>query len=1114
MKYLVIIMGMLISIPDRVLTLSGQNEVKTLLPVNKEKKWGFINMKGEIIVPLTYDKAELSQHGIAVAQTKNEFHLLDSNGITLQIIIAEEVRILDEHCFAYRTSQGWALTQITHDVPFLNNADDIRVMDKNMYRVKKNKKLGVYNLQYGWLLQPEYDMVKITDVGNLVVGYKNNFLSFFNSKGKILLQDSISGYRIENNFIIYRKNGKQGIYNYNEEANILPPVYDQISLLDQSFFRLVKNEKVTCYSIHKKKFIGGEYQEFSRFNELYVMINTTGGIGLLNRDGKIVAEPVYEFIAQDDKVLIVIQNGKYGLIRDEKLVCSPQYDYITTFFSHLALVRNADKWGIINDKGICNVIPEYSKIDLYVNTAKCYNDENITLAEFDTSGNFNEKTHYTNVKSIKIGGGYNRHEDQLSISSDNAQEGNWYFDPAKKLWGMKDNYGKIVLEPVYSKVEKTGDIGFSIVAKSLTDTLWWNCFGIKIPVTEQWGIIKDETRQELIRSNKAYAFFDKNKLASHSIGFDMEGTMVFFKGESYNYTELTWIGDIRENYYPLVRKGSVKITPIDSSKHPLETLHHWYYRQPSYVQELCYDYLHAYIMDTSYVLDMQDGNIACFTDVKADFKTIKYYEDIQKKNFEGLLIKENGKWGILNSELDKKIYNSFDYLDCYKINEKKETFPLIAGRKIENFGIVDKSSNIIIPSFTNSSFSYFGNYIFAHNHDKNELTIIEGQDTLFQKSALEYKLPVDGYFPLKINDVWFYYDLNGNKILEDSFSQAEPFIHGVALVSNFGKRYLIDVKGNQQLKEKAEHLQHFHYPFIITKNKSGVGILDLDGNWIIQPEYDKIEWNDSSDLIIVRKNDKYGIFHRNGQIVQKPVWDKLFHFKNSNSTIGEKGNSTYILTSSGKSIKLDNDLKPGKFENGFVAIKQGREKIIMNESGEKLFSIKAKRIRHIGKNIFLAFEKDSFSMVSNTGEIIYKTKDTLVYDFDESETCIWKGNDGYYYVNTRGELMFHTTYQKAESFRNNMACVMINNKWGLIDRQGKWILEPSYSSLKILGDNQFEFSYPFSLKIIVYGKAENKYSENYVFDEMGYDAHGNVWMKKGEKIAWSNNKGNLIWDLY
>ncbi|MDZ7680770.1 MAG: WG repeat-containing protein [Fodinibius sp.] len=98
-----------------------------------------------------------------------------------------------------------------------------------------------------------------------------------------------------------------------------------------------------------------------QFSEGLAAVNFFGRIGYINRKGKVVIEPTFDYASSfHNGTALIRENGQHGYInRSGDIIIEPQFDRATEFSEGLAAVKdhNRSKWGYINRDGDM-VIPE------------------------------------------------------------------------------------------------------------------------------------------------------------------------------------------------------------------------------------------------------------------------------------------------------------------------------------------------------------------------------------------------------------------------------------------------------------------------------------------------------------------------------------------------------------------------------------------------------------------------------------------------------------------------------------------------------------------------------------------------------------------------------------
>jgi hypothetical protein len=85
-----------------------------------------------------------------------------------------------------------------------------------------------------------------------------------------------------------------------------------------------------------------------------------------------------------------------------------------------------------------------------------------------------------------------------------------------------------------------------------------------------------------------------------------------------------------------------------------------------------------------------------------------------------------------------------------------------------------------------------------------------------------------------------------------------------------------------------------------------------------------------------------------------------------------------------------------------------------------------------------------WGFADNSGKLKIKAQFRKVYPFKNGYAAVMPESSQLWgFIDTRGTLKIPAIYQRVNSFSEGIAAVCINEKWGLIDRSGNYVLKPS-----------------------------------------------------------------------
>lgn len=287
----------------------------------KDKKYGFINKNGDIIVPLKYEDAFPFYNGYASIKSNDKWNYINEQG---QIIFSDSL------IFNYR--------------PIIDNKAVFMVSGKE---VEKRKRMHSEDRTGSQVFVEYLNQIKKLQLKEGLI----------NTNGKIIIEpiyDEISGYFI-NGFMRVRNNGKAGIVNEKGEV-VIPIKYDNVLDYKNGMFTAEKNNKWGIIDTKNKIIIPFEYGRIRHFRNDLALI-TKKGTGYINKEKEIVIEPQNSFNLSGDfhnGLALVKKDNKYGFINKEnKIIIQIIYDNALPF---------KDKKTIVLKDGICFFINQKGKM--------------------------------------------------------------------------------------------------------------------------------------------------------------------------------------------------------------------------------------------------------------------------------------------------------------------------------------------------------------------------------------------------------------------------------------------------------------------------------------------------------------------------------------------------------------------------------------------------------------------------------------------------------------------------------------------------------------------------------------------------------------------------------
>lgn len=260
-----------------------------------------------------------------------------------------------------------------------------------------------------------------------------------------------------------------------------------------------------------------------------------------------------------------------------------------------------------------------------------------------------------------------------------------------------------------------------------------------------------------------------------------------------------------------------------------------------------------------------------------------------------------------------------------------------------------------------------------------------------------------GLAPVRKNGKWGYIDMQGKTVIDFRFDDAFGFSDDLARVVVSGKSGYINKEGEIVIAPKYDDCSEFHEGVAAAMLNNKYGFIGKNGEWIIKPTYDAIDFGryDSSwektNILQIIKGDLTGVARvENGRvkILVQPKYTNLYPFYD--------GEAKFVILHKGKDGQIGSSMTEG----------------YVNKEGHEVFSWESKD------------EEGEMYEYLSEGMRPYRNVKKL-----------WG------FADRNFKVAISCKYDRVEQFNNGIAVCYKGDKVGLIDKQGKLLLEPLYETI-------------------------------------------------------------------
>lgn len=374
------------------------------------------------------------------------------------------------------------------------------------------------------------------------------------------------------------------------------------------------------------------------------------------------------------------------------------------------------------------------------------------------------------------------------------------------------------------------------------------------------------------------------------------------------------------------------------------------------------------------------------------------------------------------------------------------------------YGLINHEGQVIIKADCDTVYKIDNKrYIIVRNNLYGAIDSLGRQILAIDNDEVEDFVYTEKYLAVNRNGKWGIVDNSGKAITPIGFDHVEAY-DDCYVVSRNDMSSLMSYKGDILIDYEYNDI----FPHILSNpsiNPYGAGMARFNGKIaVLSPDnrvitkciYDEIDFSVYDNILVVargkNRNQRKGAINViTGDIVIPVEYDDLGHYSEGLFTAERDGKYGYI-------DNKNNVVIPFQYDTAY-------------EFSEGLAMV-AKSYTRPG---YLA-NGMHYGFVDKTGRVVIPiTLDEpfRAYPHEFHEGLCGMGKDftgkgiipkSYGYINTSGIFVIEPIYQEVTQFRDGLAFVQRNNKWGVINREGYPIISCDYDYRGFFGDNYIEMT--------------------------------------------------------
>ena len=423
---------------------------------------------------------------------------------------------------------------------------------------------------------------------------------------------------------------------------------------------------------------------------------------------------------------------------------------------------------------------------------------------------------------------------------------------------------------------------------------------------------------------------------------------------------------------------------------------------------------------------------------------------------------QNNKWGVIDSNGDNVIDPSYAemiivpnskndvFLCTYDVDYDNNTYKTKALNS-ENKEIFTEYDHVeaISNKDTDNNLWYENDVVRVEKNGLYGLIDLSGKELLqCEYDKIEALKGVQNTFKITKDGKVGIADNKGNVLITPSYAEITSLdkdkSQGFIVKSSDGKYGIVDTANKQVLETKYDTVEKIYRNdyYVVTENGKQE-VVKKAGDKVLSGNYDKIEaiLQNPENGIIYKQKEKYGIMNLSGDVVIKPEYEKLKEGA-SGSIIAKKDSKYGIIDLQGNQkveFKYQN-LSYNEKADLYIAEDDQYENEILDSNYQ---------VKQTGYLIELNTDKGYMELNQNNSYKYYnfKFEEQNAENIFTSNTLFASKKDGKYgFVDKNGKTVVDYIYDDVTSQNSyGYAGIKKDGKWGAIDKDGKVVKEPTYN---------------------------------------------------------------------
>ena len=215
------------------------------------------------------------------------------------------------------------------------------------------------------------------------------------------------------------------------------------------------------------------------------------------------------------------------------------------------------------------------------------------------------------------------------------------------------------------------------------------------------------------------------------------------------------------------------------------------------------------------------------------------------------------------------------------------------------------------------------------------------------------------------------------------------------------------------------------------------------------------------DLIPVKSGKEYQYIDQEGKIIINPQFKNAGVFRDGLALVRTSGDDSKLgfINEDGKYVINAQYLEATEFSDGLAwVVAENAAPAAIDKKGEVKFTLQDAEEVSRFKNELAAFKvvnedgEQKYGFVNKEGKIVINPQFSYASNFSNGMCAVRNDDFKWGFIDKEGKITINYQFDYTDDFKNGKCIVTSDNKQGVIDIDGKYIINPQFTEMKIDGN--------------------------------------------------------------